>query len=82
MENRFRYPAAAVYTLTAALFPLNLPVLISMAGLKLLRQMLSCAAMLKAYLSPHSRLLSTCEVLVVLYSEGGDVLPILSVRKM
>lgn len=52
-----------------------------MAGLKLLRQMLSCAAMLKAYLSPHSRLLSTCEVLVVLYSEGGDVLPILSVRK-
>lgn len=52
-----------------------------MGELKLLRQTLSCAAMLKAYLSPHGRLLSTYEVFVVLYSEGGVPLPNSSVRR-
>lgn len=38
--------------------------------------------MRKAYLCPHSRLVNTCEVLVVVSTEGGSVLPILSVCKV
>lgn len=73
--------ALSSLSLLAVLYGLNLPVLISTGGLKLLRQTLSCAAMLNAYLSPHGRLLSMYEVFVVLYSEGGVTLPTCSVRR-
>lgn len=48
----------------------------------LLLQFPSSAAMLKVYLCPHFRLLSESEVLEVVYTEGGRVLPILLACKV